>query len=218
MRSEGKSWLLFISVLVLLLATSTFIHSHSHAEELPPHDALSTFPAQIGGWTGTDVAIPDDARQVLGPGDFLERVYANPLARGEVDLFLAYFPSQRSGDTIHSPKNCLPGAGWTPVQSGIIRIPRAEGKPIAANRYILTKGLDREVVLYWYQFHGRAVASEYWAKYYLIQDALRINRTDGALVRVIAPVGYREPVGAGVSRAEGFAQEVLPLLGSYIPQ
>ncbi len=218
MNSKTKSWLCFLAVAALFLMASIFIHDHTHAEELPPHDNLAAFPAQLGGWTGTDVTIPDDARQVLGPGDFLERVYANPSAGGEVDLFLAYFPSQRSGDTIHSPKNCLPGAGWTPAQSNVIHIPWGNGKQIVANRYILTKGLDREVVLYWYQSHGRAVASEYWAKYYLIEDAIRLNRTDGALVRVITPLAYQEPIPDGVSRAVGFAQEVLPLLKNYIPR
>ena len=218
MNAQSKPWLRFAVVVALLLVASVFIHDHTHAEELPSHENLALFPVLLGGWTGTDVAIPDDARQVLGPGDFLERVYADPSAGGEVDLFLAYFPSQRSGDTIHSPKNCLPGAGWTPTQSGMIHIPWGNGKQIVANRYILTKGLDHEVVLYWYQSHGRAVASEYWAKYYLIEDAIRLNRTDGALVRVITPVGYQEPVQDAVSRAVGFAQDVLPLLGNYIPR
>ena len=217
MNPNHQSWLRFLAVVALLLVASVFIHNHTHAEELPPRDDLARFPTQLGEWTGTDVTISDDARQVLGPGDFLERVYSNPSA-GAVDLFLAYFPSQRSGDTIHSPKNCLPGAGWTPVQSGRIRIPWGNGGRLVANRYILAKGLDREVVLYWYQSHGRAVASEYWAKYYLIEDAIRLNRTDGALVRVITPLAYQEPINEGVSRAEAFARQVMPLLGNFIPR
>ncbi|MGH9430875.1 MAG: exosortase C-terminal domain/associated protein EpsI [Terriglobia bacterium] len=218
MNSRINSWLRFLVVVVLFLGASVFIHDHTHAEEVPPHQNLALFPAQIGNWTGTDVAISEDARAVLGPGEFLERLYANLAAGAEVDLFLAYFPTQRSGDTIHSPKNCLPGAGWTPIASNEIHIPWGNGKQIVANRYILTKGLDREVVLYWYESHGRAVASEYWAKYYLIEDAIRLNRTDGALVRVITPVAYQAPVEDGVSRAVAFAQDVLPLLGPYIPR
>ena len=217
MNHTHQSGLRFLAVIALLLMASVFIHNHTHAEELPPHDPLAQFPVQLGEWAGTDVAISDDARQVLGPGDFLERVYSNP-SEGAVDLFLAYFPSQRSGDTIHSPKNCLPGAGWTPVQSGRISIPWGIGDQFVANRYILAKGLDREVVLYWYQSHGRAVASEYWAKYYLIEDAIRLNRTDGALVRVITPLAYREPIQDGVARAGRFAQQVMPLLGGFIPR
>jgi EpsI family protein len=217
-NSKLQSWLRFLAVATLLLGVSVFIHDHTHAEELPPHESLALFPEQIGNWTGTDVPIPEDDRAVLGPGEFVERLYSNPDARAEVDLFMAYFPSQRSGDTIHSPKNCLPGAGWTPVNSNRIQIPWGNGKHIVANRYILSKGLDREVVLYWYQSHGRAVASEYWAKYYLIADSIRLNRTDGALVRVITPVAYQAPVQDGILRAVHFAQQVLPLLGTFIPR
>src|SRR4029077_16516881 len=132
--------------------------------------------------------------------------------------------SQRQGDTMHSPLNCLPGAGWTPVQNDrlALRVPTGSGtmggqaeRPIEINRYVIEKGLDRQVVLYWYQSHGRVVASEYWGKIYMVLDAIRSNRTDGALIRIPAPIVSSE--ADAEQRAIGFAQELFPFLGRYLP-
>jgi EpsI family protein len=134
-----------------------------------------------------------------------------------MNLYIAFFPSQRTGDTIHSPRNCLPGAGWVPTESGRIWIPTPAGKSIEANRYIVTQGLDRMLVLYWYQSHGRVTPSEYWAKYYLVADSLRLNRTDGALVRVITAIGRGEDAQKAEARAVKFSEAILPKLNKYIP-
>lgn len=128
-----------------------------------------------------------DVLQVLGRGQFLNRIYQQTVGGPDVFFFIAYFPSQRTGDTIHSPKNCIPGAGWAPIESTRISISASSSGALAiqANRYVIAKGLDRELVLYWYQAHGRVVASEYWAKVFLITDAVRTNRSDGALIRIV---------------------------------
>jgi EpsI family protein len=127
---------------------------------------------------------------------------------------------------MHSPLNCLPGSGCEPISQTYARVPLAggvnEGGPsaITINRYVVQKGLERQLVLYWYQAHGRVIASEYWSKFYLIRDAVRLNRTDGALVRVIAPV-----VGDGPdaeARAErlgtAFIQAMFTRLSAYLPE
>ena len=112
---------------------------------------------------------------------------------GAVGLYVGYHDSQRQGDTIHSPLNCLPGAGWQPLEQGRITVSvrdhgTARPAPIEVNRVVIGKGLDRQLVLYWYQSHRRVVASEYWGKVYTVLDAMRYNRTDAAMVRVITPV------------------------------
>ncbi len=203
--------------MLLLLVAALFLHRYVQAEVLPPHQELASFPSQIGPWDGTALTIPSGDLAILGPGEFIERLYRDP-GRPDVDLFLAYFPRQRTGDTIHSPKHCLPGSGWTPVQSSVITVPWGGGKILRANYYVLQLGLSREVVLYWFQSHGRTVASEYWARFYLLADALRMNRTDGALVRVITPVADGEALASGKQRALTFTRLILPLLGKYIPQ
>lgn len=211
-----NSWLRFVPVLVLLVCAGVFLNARNRPEQLHAHSPLSSFPANLGEWRGHDMEIEPEFLAVLGPGEFLSRIYESP-KEPYIDYFLAYFPSQRTGDTIHSPKNCLPGAGWAPIESGRMRIERPGGPPVDANRYVLEKGESHMFVLYWYQSHGHTVASEYWAKYYLVADAIRLNRTDGALVRVITPVARGESEAAAQARAVSFSQKFLPALDQYVP-
>ena len=145
------------------------------------------------------------------------RVYRDPQTQSVIGLFVAFFESQRKGGAIHSPKNCLPGAGWEPVEFGITTIEMpGHPAPGAINRAIVQKGLSKQLVLYWYQSQGRIIASEYSAKFYLVWDALTRNRTDGALVRIITPVIQNDEAGA-LERAKSFARDMFPLLQQHIP-
>jgi len=214
-----KTRLRFILCVILLIATGIFIHVRGRNEILPPHEPLASLPHQLAQWEGTDVTIPPTVLEVLGSGDFLLRTYQTPsVAQPEVDLFMAYFPSQRTGDTIHSPKNCLPGAGWSPMESERVSI-QTEGHPrFQANRYIVAKGDDRQLVLYWYWAHDRAVASEYWAKFYLVADSIRMNRSDGSLIRVNTPLLSGENVEAAQQRLLSVVGNLVPLLDRYVPK
>jgi len=213
-----NSHLRFALAAVLLGGTALFLQA-GHNEVTPARQPLAEFPHQLGQWSGTDVAIPPDVREVLGPGDFLLRVYQNmEVEQPSADLFIAYFPSQRAGDTIHSPKNCLPGAGWSPVDSSRITLTLPDRAPFPVNRYVISKGPDRELVLYWYQAHNRAVASEYWAKFYLVADSIRLNRSDGALIRVTTPLRADETQDAAERRLISVVGEVVPRLDDYVPR
>ncbi|HEY1731664.1 MAG TPA: EpsI family protein, partial [Terriglobales bacterium] len=123
----------------------------------------------------------------------------------------------RTGATIHSPKNCLPGAGWNPAESSIYMLPLNDGRKVPINLYLIRKGLESEVVLYWYQAHGRIIASEYWGKFYLVYDALRLNRTDAALVRITVPVQHGDEASAQ-ERALSFAKQITGDLDQIIPR
>jgi EpsI family protein len=176
-------------------------------------------PYELGDWTGIDVPLQPDVLEILGPGDFLQRFYQNTsVTEPPVDVFLAYFPSQRTGDTIHSPRHCLPGAGWLPAESSRISISLPGRVPFQANRYVVAKGDDRQLVLYWYLAHDRALASEYWAKFYLVTDSIRLNRSDGALVRVITPLPPGEAVEIAQQRLLSFTETMVPRLDTYIPR
>lgn len=209
----------FLPVALLLIGTAILLHGRSRGEIFPPRQPLPSFPTQLGTWQGTDVSIDDETRQVLGPGDFLLRVYEDQQTEEPaVDLFIAYFPSQRAGDTIHSPKNCLPGAGWTPVQSSRMTLSMPNHRTFPVNRYVIAKGDARQLVLYWYWAHNRGVASEYWAKYYLVADSIRMNRSDGSLIRLKTMVAPGETVDTAMQRLLPFADRILPLLDDYIPR
>lgn len=208
----------FIVAALLIAGAGVLLQSRARSEIFPSRLPLRQFPQQLNGWTGTDVPIDQDVLTILGPGDFLLRIYQNPEKALYVDLFIAYFRSQRAGDTIHSPKNCLPGAGWAPVSTSRITLSFAGHAPFPANRYIIAKGDAREVVLYWYWAHNRGVASEYWAKYYLVADSIRMNRSDGALVRISSPMYPGETPEAAEQRLLPFTSSIVPLLGSYIPR
>jgi len=212
------SWVRFLLVVGLLAAAALFLQARSRPEVLPPRQDLASFPMQMGEWTGRDTSLPAGVLDLLGPGEFLTRFYQRRLDGSYLDFFVAYFPSQRTGNTIHSPQNCLPGAGWTPTESGRFQLPGVSGNPITVNRYVLAKGADRVLVFYWYQAHGRVVASEYWAKFYLVADAIRLNRTDGALVRIVTPLPLGEDTQVAQRRALDFARLILPALDHHIPR
>ena len=213
------SSLRFILAAALIASAAIFLQARGRNEVFPPRLPLQSFPTQLSAWTGTDIAIQKDVLEVLGPGDFLLRVYQNPAEKQPfVDLFIAYFPSQRTGDTIHSPKHCLPGSGWLPVESSRVTLSLPGHSPFPANRYVIAKADSRQLVLYWYWAHDRGVASEYWAKFYLVADSMRMNRSDGALVRITTPMYSGETAEAAQQRLLPFASDVAPLLDNYIPR
>jgi len=213
-QGQARFWI----VLALLVGAAVFLRSRSRAESLPARRELSSFPTQIDGWTSRDVVISDDIRRILGNGDFLQRIYGRSPDEPPIDFLLAYFPTQRTGSTIHSPKNCLPGSGWEPIESSHTALQVPSGKSILVNRYTLQRGSSKLLVLYWYQSQGRSVASEYWAKFYLVVDAIGRNRSDGALVRVITVQAPSESIESSQSRAITFAKAIIPILPGFVPE
>jgi EpsI family protein len=192
------------------------------AEPVPARASFDRFPMQMGTWRGVqEPPLEAPVLRELGVDDYVTRAYYRPDGSG-VGLYIGYYGSQRQGDTMHSPQNCLPGAGWEPVSNSPLSIGISSALPgsnsqIVVNRYVIRKGLDRQLVLYWYQGHGRVVASEYWAKYYLVRDAVRLNRTDGALVRVITPIVGDNGEGGAEALAVGFVKDLFPVAAAYIP-
>ncbi len=202
---------------VLLLVTASALQAHARGEYFPPRAAINSLPSQIDGWTGTDEPLDQQTLDILGPGDFLMREYENG-NQPSIDVYLAYFPTQKAGDTIHSPNHCLPGSGWVPTSREIVWLSNADGASFPVNRYVVSKSGERLLVLYWFQAHGRAVASEYWAKYYLVADAIRMNRSDGGLVRLITPMAHDESAEAAQARIMQLGSKLIPMLDQYIPR
>jgi EpsI family protein len=204
---------------VLMLATALVLQAHSRSELFPPRTPLSSLPSQVDGWTGTDSPLDQQTLDILGPGEFLVRDYENASQpQPSINLYIAYFPTQKTGDTIHSPNHCLPGAGWVPTSREIVRTTRPDGSSFPVNRYVVSKSGERQLVLYWFQAHGRAVASDFWAKYYLVSDSVRMNRSDGGLVRLMTPMLNGESPDAAEARTMKLGSRLIPLLDSYIPR
>ena len=208
-----------ILTLVLLLQAGAYYAVASRPEQTPGIPPLGTFPSEIGRWHAIrDYPIEPEVQAVLKADDTLNRVYDASAAPGApVFLFMAFFKTQRSGQAPHSPKNCLPGSGWSQVESGTqsIRIPGREA-PILINRYVVQHGDEMNVTLYWYQSHGRVIASEYTDRLWLIADAIRYNRSDTALVRISVPVRGQAFDEAGRIGVE-FVQALFPSLTQRLP-
>jgi EpsI family protein len=177
------------------------------SEQPVARESLSTFPRAVDSWTAAgDVPLDEEVVRVLGVDDYVSRTYVST-AGDPANLYIGYYASQRQGDTIHSPQNCLPGAGWQPVESTRTSL-AIDGKTVPVNRYVIEKAGARQVVLYWYQGRGRVVANEYANKLWLMVDAARLRRTNGSLVRIVAANGRA---------AEDFARVIYPRLSDYLP-
>ena len=203
---------------IVLLAQASLFYGFSRRENVPLHKPLQLFSLEDANWTLVqDVDIDKDTLDVLKADDILSRVYQNRRTGDLATLFVAYFSTQRTGKAPHSPKNCLPGSGWAPSQSGTIEIPIASAsKPIRVNKYVVSRGQNQSVVFYWYQAHNRVVASEYSAKIYTIADSIRYDRSDTSLVRVVVDVSdgnIQKATAAAVSFVQAFFQP----LKEYLP-
>ena len=201
-------------IVVLLLAGAAVFGVRADADETPiDRQPLTALPYEMDDWDGRDARpFPDDVVALLGVDDYVHRTYLND-AGVPVSLYAGYYNSQRQGDTIHSPQNCLPGAGWRPISSAIVSLPTERG-PVSVNQYVIQKGLDKQVVLYWYQGRGRVIANEYRNKLLMMWDAATERRTNGGLVRVMTPV---TPGGDAAAEAAAFATALLPRLERLMP-
>lgn len=178
---------------------------------------LKSFPSQIAEWhqAGHDERFDAETESVLRADDYLLRTYRADDGR-VASFYVGYYITQRNGATYHSPLNCLPGSGWTMTEPATIVIKPANGRPaFEANGYLIQNGADKQLLVYWYQGRGRAVASEYWGKVYTVLDSLSRRRSDGSMVRVTVPVGNSE--ARALTTAQSFAAEVSSVLPAFVP-
>jgi EpsI family protein len=216
-RKLNATWR-FMLLLVLLIVGGGVINvwqrtGEAHVSRQP----LKSFPAQLGEWKqkGADQKFDKEVERILRADDYLSRQYALPDGR-TASFYVGYYATQRNGSTYHSPLNCLPGTGWTMSEPATVKIRPSNGAaPFEANRYIVEQGGDRQLLVYWYQGRGRAVASEYWGKIYTVFDSLRRRRSDGAMVRVMMPVDASEQ--AALDAATDLAAQATPQLPAYVP-
>ncbi len=197
---------------LLLLLGGTLAASNTMSRRVPEplHFPLESIGRQIAGFEGTDnPALPPGTVHSLNATSYLTRTYR----RGSLalDVFVAFYSSQRAGESMHSPKHCLPGSGWEISSYGSTRIPAGE-RVFTVNQYVITHEGERQVVLYWYQSKGRIIASEYEGKLLLARDALLERSTAASIVRIVVP-DNAAAIEAGRSLASGLIPELQRCLG-----
>ena len=204
---------------VFLVAQAAVFYGFSRPETAVSSPPLSTFPAIVGNWEMVEESpIDQDTRDILKADDLLSRVYEQGGDRRTItSLFIAAFRSQRTGKTPHSPKNCLPGSGWSQVVSDVLPLDLPGHGRVDVNHYVVAKGEDHSAVLYWYQSWNRIVANEYQAKIFVVLDSMRYNRTDTSLVRVVAP-SIAGDDAAATRRAVEFVNAVFPQIEAHLPR
>ena len=203
-----------VSIAALVLAGGIFAtHSFKPKEVGGLKRPLAEFPSAIGFSRSEDRPFDQPVVQAIGADDYINRVYLGSAL--PVELYIGYYKDQRSGDKIHSPKNCLPGSGWEPIHSARVQIGSERGVPVFVNGYLVAQGTRRDMVLYWYQSHHRVIASEYWAKFWLVADALKHRPSDGAMIRIWTTAVDGE--ASAQARAVDFARRVYPQVDDFLP-
>ena len=202
----------------LILQGIVFYAVALRAENTPTVSPLDGFPTNVAGWQMyKDVKIEQETLDVLKADDTLNRVYINPAHDASTFLFIAFFKTQRYGQSPHSPKNCLPGNGYEPIESGVmsVAIP-GRSEPVQVNRYLTARGDEKSVTLYWYQSHDRIIAGEFAARFWLIADSIRFHRSDTSLVKIVVPVRDGD-ADAATRTALDFMKAVFPPLARQLP-
>ncbi len=198
-----------------MLITAFVTTLTSHSEKIKPNKPFSQFPLEIGQWQGRKGELDQKVYNILGLEDYILSNYARP--SGEmVNLYVGFYQSQKEGDIIHSPKNCMPGAGWKITNTSIVDVNVSDtGNDIKVIKLLLQKGEEKQIVLYWFQSRGRIIASEYMQKIWLVIDSVIKQRTDGSFVRLISPVTTDEQTT--LKTLKEFARKIYPVLNEHIP-
>ncbi|HEV7475210.1 MAG TPA: EpsI family protein [Pyrinomonadaceae bacterium] len=215
-----KSWR-FAILFVLLLAGGLVVNAWEYLGEAHvERKQLRDFPRQMGSWqqSGGDEQFNQETLAVLRASDYLLRNYRGVDGR-LVNFYVGYYASQREGATYHSPLNCLPGSGWVMSEPGRITITPVGRPAFVATKYLIQNGDHKQLLVYWYQGRGRAVASEYWGKVYTVLDSVRMRRSDGAMVRITTSVDTADPAAlqTAINQATDLAASSSTILPEFIP-
>jgi EpsI family protein len=200
----------------VLVIQSAIFYATPSTEFVPVMQSLEQMNPAIGDWQMINQSRPDQETQdILKADDALTRVFTR---NGEtLSLFIAFFKSQRAGVVPHSPRVCLPGAGWTPAGNSYIDV-QVPGRtePININRFVVSRGENKSIVFYWFQSPHHIVASEIHSKIYLVMDSVRYRRSDTSMIRIVVPVDSRGEAHADQVGLE-FVKKSFPVISAHLP-
>lgn len=205
------------SLVVVLSAVSLVALLGVQKQQTPERKSFADFPNVIGQWRGTRGGLATNFLNALKLTDYIVSQYTSPL--GVVNFYSAYYKSQTAGDSAHSPRSCIPGAGWRirSLTQRTLKGVYVGGQPLRVNRVIIQIGNDRRLVYYWLREQGRDVTNDYLAKWYIFWDALTLKRSDGALVRLVTPITEGDSIVQADARLTAFAKSIANVLPAYVP-
>jgi len=215
-RTVSRPFLGVVILLVVVALSNMLLPQRT--EIVPPRDVLVDFPMQLGDWSGKRDSLEKIYIDALNFDDYVMANYTNS-ANNWINLYIAYYASQRSDKVPHSPRACIPGGGWqiTDITQHTIEGVNIGIVPLSVNRVVIQKGDHRQLVYYWFQQRGRVIASEYLVKWYIFWDSLTRQRTDGALVRLTVLVRPGQSLDEADKYLSSYARETGSHFGAYIP-
>jgi EpsI family protein len=208
-----------VTAFVVVSALPVVLLLGERSETTPARTEFAAFPMNLEEWQGKQGRIEEIYLDVLKLDDYLMADYVNP-GKELVNFYVAYYSSQRKGESAHSPRTCIPGGGWQIKEITQRKIDGATvgGLPLSVNRVIIQKGDARQLVYYWFQQRGRNITNEYLVKWYIFWDAMTRNRTDGALVRVTAFVPASRDLAEADKLLADFTRTIADPLRNYVPE
>lgn len=209
----------YIVALAIVGMTAIFVAMMPERIEIhPQRKDFSEFPLELGEWKGKGERLEQIYLDELKLDDYLIADFVDGRSQNLVNLYVAYYGSQRKGESAHSPRTCIPGGGWEITSLSQRSVPVSNTRPeLSVNRAVIQMGENKQLTYYWFQQRGRTITNEYLVKWFIFWDALTRKRTDGSLVRLVTPIAPGETLEQGDQRLEGFVKIVFPILGAYVP-
>jgi exosortase D (VPLPA-CTERM-specific) len=210
-----------IVLLILLILVPVKNMLIKREEVIPDRVRLNFLPLIMDDWIGREGHLEKDVLDALRLDDYFIGNYRNTKNSQMINLYIAFYSSQRKGASVHSPKTCLPGGGWEILEfdkKTIANVYHNSTINLEVNRVLIQNGNDKQLVYYWFLQRGRVITNEYLLKWYLFRDAVVLNRTDGSLIRVIADVSSVDNLETVETEMQSFMEKIVPLLPKYIPE
>ena len=210
----------FLACLALVaLACLASLSMTKREEVIPARHDFESFPLTLGAWQGKRDALDRVYIDALKFTDYVFINYTREAGSAPINFYVAYYASQRAGESAHSPRSCIPGGGWKIEGLSIESVTRPAGAaPLNVNRVQIAMGENRQLVYYWFQQRGRVITNEYLVKWYLLWDALTLNRSDGALVRLSTVIRPGGEWGDGDKALQEFIAGLGDQLDTYVPR